>query len=474
MTKYKVFFTLLVTAFFLTLIACSTTDEISSSVTDLSSGTMSETEQIDSPYSTLTLTFGGDLMAHTVNYRMKDYSIIYKDIESILQNDDFSFINLEAPVHSGRPYESYPTFNVQDEYAQAAIDAGFDVFSLANNHSSDQGLEGLKETLAFFEQKEQEGVYHSGLKHTDTEGLSYALLEKRDWKVLFVAVTEILNGLPDMGMVNFIKPYEKYRKPLLEQLRQMKEQIPCDIFILSIHTGEPEYVHSTSQEQKDFYQKILDAGVDVIWANHPHVAKDWELYTHAGSTQQYPQSLIMYAMGNTISGQRSNPSFKAPDTPRDYTGDGYLLQVTFRKESKTAVSKSESDFVSQKSEIPPELNSKVPPELNSEIPPELNSEIPPEHNSKVPPEYNSKVPPEYNSKVPPDFELDLPTKKPEILSTQEILITTYIDPQGNYIIKQLNEDFIQSLIDENRTDWATYLSERKKLMEKIGGKELSR
>ena len=269
-----------------------------------------------------------------------------------------------------------------------------------------------------------------------------------------------------MGMVNFIKPYEKYRKPLLEQLRQMKEQIPCDIFILSIHTGEPEYVHSTSQEQKDFYQKILDAGVDVIWANHPHVAKDWELYTHAGSTQQYPQSLIMYAMGNTISGQRSNPSFKAPDTPRDYTGDGYLLQVTFRKESKTAVSKSESDFVSQKSEIPPDVNSKVPPEYNFKVPPEHNSEIPPEHNSEIPPEYNSKV--------PPDFELDLPTKKPEIFSTQEILITTYIDPQGNYIIKQLNEDFIQSLIDENRTDWATYLSERKKLMEKIGGKELSR
>ena len=292
------------------------------------------------------------------------------------------------------------------------------------------------------------------------------MLEKRDWKVLFVAVTEILNGLPDMGMVNFIKPYEKYRKPLLEQLRQMKEQIPCDIFILSIHTGEPEYVHSTSQEQKDFYQKILDAGVDVIWANHPHVAKDWELYTHAGSTQQYPQSLIMYAMGNTISGQRSNPSFKAPDTPRDYTGDGYLLQVTFRKESKASTTESESDFVPQKSEIPPEVNSKVPPEYNSKVPPE--------YNFKVPPEHNSKIPPEQKSKVLPDFELDLPTKKPEILSTQEILITTYIDPQGNYIIKQLNEDFIQSLIDENRTDWATYLSERKKLMEKIGGKELSR
>lgn len=411
MKKNKLLFSVLTTTFLLAMIACSTTAPVTDSITETqASGTSGEREVIP-PYSTLTLTFGGDLMAHTVNYRMKDYSLIYEDIEHILKHDDLSFINLEAPVHSGRPYESYPTFNVQDDYAQAAIDAGFEVFSLANNHSSDQGLEGLKETLAFFEEKEKDGVYHSGLKHKDTEGLSYALVEKRDWKVLFVAVTEILNGLPDMGMVNFVKPYEKYRKPLLEQLKQLKEQVPCDLFILSIHTGEPEYVHTTSQEQKDFYQKILDTGVDVIWANHPHVAKDWELYTHTDSTQQYLCSLIMYAMGNTISGQRTNPSFKAPDTPRDYTGDGYLLQVTFRKESKTSTTESESDFVSH---------------------------------------------------------------KPEIIDTQGILITTYIDPQGNYIIKQLNEDFIQSLTDENRTDWAEYLSERKKLMEKIGGKELNR
>ena len=84
--------------------------------------------------SRLRLTFGGDIMAHIENFRMADYSMIYADIEEIIKNDDLSFANLETPVHGGRPYESYPTFNVQPPYAQAAIDAGFDVFSLAFFH----------------------------------------------------------------------------------------------------------------------------------------------------------------------------------------------------------------------------------------------------------------------------------------------------------------------------------------------------
>ena len=41
----------------------------------------------------------------------------------------------------------------------------------------------------------------------------------------------------------------------------------------------------------------------------------------------------MYANGNTISGQRSNPQFKSPETDRDYTGDGLLMTVTLTKKT---------------------------------------------------------------------------------------------------------------------------------------------
>ena len=90
-------------------------------------------------------------MAHTNVTRMKDFSLIYEDILDITQKDDLTFTNLETPIMNNLDYENYPNFNVKDEYPKAAIKAGFDVFSLANNHTNDQGLEGIKSTRNFFE-----------------------------------------------------------------------------------------------------------------------------------------------------------------------------------------------------------------------------------------------------------------------------------------------------------------------------------
>ena len=106
----------------------------------------------------------------------------------------------------------------------------------------------------------------------------------------------------------------------------------------------------------------------------------------------------MYALGNTISGQRTNPQFSKPETNRDYTGDGYLIQVDFEKIMD-----------------------------------------------------------------PDDFSFKITDIRP-------YLITTYIDPDKNYVIKQLDDEFIQSLRDEGIEKWPDYLNSRKILMEKISGK----
>ena len=64
------------------------------------------------------------IMAHNENFRMKDYNKIYTDILNITQNDDLTFCNLETPVDNSIPYETYPTFNVQSPYLEAAVNAG--------------------------------------------------------------------------------------------------------------------------------------------------------------------------------------------------------------------------------------------------------------------------------------------------------------------------------------------------------------
>lgn len=286
--------------------------------------------QTSPPPHRLVLTFGGDIMAHTQNFRMADYSLIYKDIETIIQNDDLTFANLETPVHGGRPYENYPTFNVQPPYAQAAIDAGFDVFSLANNHTNDQGYEGMVRTLEFFTSKEAEGVHSAGIKPEGHQGLTHRLIEKDGWRVLFVAFTEILNSFADYQKLDYVAPAAARRKELAQELAQLRQDNPCDLFVVSLHTCEDEYVHEITQVRRDFYRLLLDNGVDIVWANHPHLAKEWEVFTAEGS--DFPTAMAMYALGNTISGQRRDPQFTRPETNRDYTGDGYLVQVIFEKD----------------------------------------------------------------------------------------------------------------------------------------------
>ena len=51
------------------------------------------------------------------------------------------------------------------------------------------------------------------------------------------------------------------------------------------------------------------------------------------SVKNGAQKIIMYANGNTISGQRTNPNFteKNVDLERDNTGDGLLYLVELKK-----------------------------------------------------------------------------------------------------------------------------------------------
>ena len=86
-------------------------------------------------------------MMHAVNHVTADYRDIYRDVETLLRDDDLTFANLEFPVDPGRPYGDFPRFNGTPAYLQAAVDAGIDAFSLANNHAFDGAEEGVLQTL---------------------------------------------------------------------------------------------------------------------------------------------------------------------------------------------------------------------------------------------------------------------------------------------------------------------------------------
>ena len=286
--------------------------------------------------SDITLLFAGDVMAHNSNYTVKDFNDIWKDVKPIIQGADLAFANIEAPVDPTRPVSSFPQFNMSVEYLQSAIDAGFSVFSLTNNHSNDQGLSGMQETLKTCDKltrqyaAEGRALYFSGLKKNSTDGFDYKIIEKNGWKILFFPVTESLNSFEAHKYMNYVYPEAENRHRFAAFIKKLKAKVGCDLFILSFHTNEPEYVRAVSDSQRQFYKELVDSGVDILWANHAHIIKDREIGE---------RTLIMYSNGNTISGQRYSPNLtmETPNTMRDNTGDGLFYEVTLSKDASDTI-----------------------------------------------------------------------------------------------------------------------------------------
>ena len=229
---------------------------------------------------TISLLFAGDLMAHSVNYVISDYPKIWRDVKYIIEPADLAFANIEAPIDNTQKPQNYPNFNMPQSYIEAAIDAGFDVFSLCNNHTNDQGLNGIKETVKttqrLIERSKARGenIYFSGLKDGKKADLTYNLIEKKGWKILFLPVTEILNRPANSEYINYIENSEQAHNAFLKKVTELRQKNPCDLFVISIHAYEVEYSRTITDSRDDFYMQLLDAGADIVWSNHAHIIKD--------------------------------------------------------------------------------------------------------------------------------------------------------------------------------------------------------
>lgn len=357
---------------------------------DLTSDTSIVEEILPLESDTITLLFAGDIMAHSVNYNISDYPKIWRDVKYLIEDSDLAFANIEAPIDDSQKWQSYPNFNMPQAYVEAAVDAGFDVFSLCNNHTNDQGLKGIKESEKSSQRlierslERNENIYFSGLKDGKAAGYTFNLIEKNGWKILFLPITEILNRPSYSDYINYVENSEKARKEFIKYVKALREANACDLMVLSIHAYEVEYTRNITEAQDQYYMDLLEAGVDILWANHAHIIKDRK-YIFNNQTQA--QKIIMYANGNTISGQRTAPELnsKNPVGERDNTGDGLMVKLTFQKQED---------------------------------------------------------------------------KPPRILASQNIFITTYINTANEYVVKPMNQDFIDYLWEVPRKDWARYIQRR--------------
>ncbi len=278
----------------------------------------------------LTFSFAGDIMAHSVNFEMPDYDRIYDNLRDLLSQDHASFANLEFPIDESAPYATYPRFNVHRPYVEAAIRGGFDVFSLANNHSTDRFAPGVLETLdAADALTEAYGVRFSGLRRDAGALWELEILEIEGVRVGFVAFTGFLNDPWNGAELVYLADYRvaASRAALLQAVEAWDAE--CDVLIVSYHAGV-EYVVDPDPGKAAFLRELVGAGAEVVWAHHPHVLQPWELVAGPDGGDK----LVLYSLGNLISGQTWRLSAGDYRRRRAFTGDTAVVRVRLHADAK--------------------------------------------------------------------------------------------------------------------------------------------
>ncbi len=278
-------------------------------------------------------------MAHRPNFEMDNYARIYQSLADILHSDSITFANLESPVDAKRSYHSWPRFSVQPPYVQAAIEGGMDFFSLANNHTNDWGIEGVQRTRQILEMLRQQElyrgrwIYYGGIRTNDQSADQYIIEEiwRNGWHLGILTLTHFLNdpynGAQQVQMVDYRNSEQ------VEQILQLieRERANYDLLIISYHGGE-EYQLQAHPAKQRLFREMVAAGADIVWGHHPHVLQPWDILREENGRAV----LLIYSLGNFVSGQTWFVGADQFNRARAFTGDSLILQVEYRKRNNTS------------------------------------------------------------------------------------------------------------------------------------------
>ena len=220
-----------------------------------------------------------------------DFKPMLANLKPIISKYDLAYYNQET-ILGGKElgYSSYPMFNSPNEVGDAFIDAGFDLVSLATNHTMDKREIGVLNSVKYW--KSKKNVVTSGQWDSWDERNKVRIYEKNNIKYAFFSYTTWTNGLnPPVGKEYLTNIYSDEKAK--EDIEKVRDKV--DVVLVAMHWGT-EYSLGVSYDQEKIANYLSELGVDVIIGAHPHVVEPVE-FINDGKT------FVIYSLGNFISDQ---------------------------------------------------------------------------------------------------------------------------------------------------------------------------
>ena len=246
----------------------------------------------------------GDALIHSAVYQdaklsdgTYDFKPMLELIKPISSTYDLVYYNQETVLGGTElGLSNYPRFNSPYEVGDAFIDAGFNMVSLATNHTMDKGEAGVTNSVNYWKSKKDKVVYSGQwISNEEREVETAQIYEKNGIKYAFLSYTTWTNGLETpvgKEYLNNVYSEEKAASDIA------KVNDKADVIIVAMHWGT-EYSLGIDDDQEKISNYLSNLGVNIIIGAHPHVVEPVE-YINDGKT------FVIYSLGNFISDQEGN------------------------------------------------------------------------------------------------------------------------------------------------------------------------
>jgi poly-gamma-glutamate capsule biosynthesis protein CapA/YwtB (metallophosphatase superfamily) len=224
----------------------------------------------------------------------------FRAVGDLLASMDLTVGNFEGVISSHEPVTETiygqsgltPYRLVAPARAAAHLEeAGFDLLSLANNHSLDMGDVGLTETV---ERLASVGIKTIGAGNNLETAYRPVIMYVKGVRIAFLAF-DAISKHPSAGETG----QELYRTIWNEDrvLATIHQLDPVsDVIIVLMHWGD-EYEVRAGPNQKQAALEMVGAGADVIIGSHPHVVQETQIVDKIG---QRKEAFVAYSLGNFI------------------------------------------------------------------------------------------------------------------------------------------------------------------------------
>ena len=243
-----------------------------------------------------------------------DPDFIYADIQELISDAHLTVGLLQSPLsdyppHTGWCEDSSFVLVSRAENADAMARAGFDVMSVSSNHIKNCGLPNCGDItfLDTLENLRKAGIIPVGGGMNLDEAKQPVVVTVNGIRFSFIALSAYY--VPEPFAIDNQPGIASLTEDHLREAVNAAKEI-SDVIIFLPHWGA-DYPTTLNEDQRDFSKIAVDAGVDLIIGNHPHVLQGMQ------TIQDVP---VFYSLG----------SFTFDQDWSLETQQGLVVRVTFQ------------------------------------------------------------------------------------------------------------------------------------------------